>query len=254
MAEAGKAGPRASATTMVVANNISNRGTLSRHPPSSSNTSSTSHPHGSDSSHNSRPPGSSHSSGDRGISGRPPDPGPTGRDHLPVSSSTPGPGGRGHLPNSSTVAEGPTRGDDIIGETISRTGSRPCVSGAVRWSISPQTAGQLRPHSCQSIVRTRHHRLQELTPRSTTPEPLPLDIARQRWTFDHFKLWASAATRQLRTCPDDATTAQIRRANSTNSTSIGASLGIRLELLVRDIPGATGTIRASRRVCESGFQ
>ena len=76
VAEAGKAGARASATTMGVTNNISNRGTLSRHPPGSSNTSSTSHPYGSDSSHNSRPPGSSsdihsHSSGDRGISRRP---------------------------------------------------------------------------------------------------------------------------------------------------------------------------------------
>ena len=127
--EAGKSGSRASATTMVVTNNISNRGTLSRHPPGSRSSTSTSHPHGSDSSHNSCSPGSSggssdihsHSRGDRGIIRRPPGPGPTGRDHLPISSSTPGPAGRGHLPNSSTVAEGPTRGDDIIGETISRT-------------------------------------------------------------------------------------------------------------------------------------
>ena len=152
--EAGKEGARASATTVVVTNNISDRGTLSRHAPGSSNTSSTSNPHGS---HNSRPPGSSsssssihsHSSGDRGISRRHPDPGRTGRDHLPVNSSTPGPAGRGHLPNSSTVAEGPTRGDDIVGEAISRTGSRFCVSCAVRRSIFPQTTGQLRPHPCQ---------------------------------------------------------------------------------------------------------
>ena len=176
--EASKAGARASATTMVVTNNTSNRGILSRHLPGSS---STSHPHGNESSHNGRPPGSSnsssdihsHSSGDRSISGRPPDPELTGRDHLFVSSSTPEPAGRGHLPNSSTVAEGPTRSFDIIGEAISRTGSRPCVSGAVRRSISPQTAGQLRPHPCHSSVRTRHHRFQELTPRSTTPAPLP---------------------------------------------------------------------------------
>ena len=159
--EAGKAGARASATTVVVTSNISNRGTLSTHLPRSS---STSHPHGSDS--NRRPPGSSSSSsdihsdssGDRGISRRPPDPGPTGRDHLLVSSSIPGPAWRGHLPNSSTVAEGLTRGDDIIGEAISRTGSRFCVSDAVRWSISPRSAEQLRPHPCHSIVRTRHHR------------------------------------------------------------------------------------------------
>ena len=113
MDEAGKAGARASATTMVVTNNISNRGILSTHLPGSS---STSHPHGSDINHNSRPLGSSssssdihsHSSGDRGISRRPTDPGPTG--------------GKGHLPNSSTVVEGPTSGDDIIGEAISRTG------------------------------------------------------------------------------------------------------------------------------------
>ena len=39
------------------------------------------------------------------------------------------------------------------------------------------------------------------TPRSTTPAPPPrLDIARQRWTFDHFKLLASGAARQLCTC------------------------------------------------------
>ena len=139
--EAGKAGARASATTMVVTNNISNRGILSTHLPRSS---STSHPQGSNSNHNSHPPGGSssssnihsHSSGDRGISRRPSDPGPTGRDHLPVSSSTPGPAGRGHLPNSSTVAEDLTRGDDIIGKAISRTDTRFCVSGAVRRSIS----------------------------------------------------------------------------------------------------------------------
>ena len=95
------------------------------------------------------------------------------RDHLPVSSSTPGPAGRCHLPNNSTVAGGPTRGDDIIGEATSRTGSRPCVSGAVRRSISLQTAGQLRPHPCHNIARTQHHRFQELTPCSTTPAPLP---------------------------------------------------------------------------------
>ena len=105
--EAGKAGARTSATTMVVTNNISIRGILSTHFPRSS---STSHPHGSNSNHNSHPPGGSssssdihsHSSGDRGISRRPTDPGPTGRDHLPVSSSIPGPAGRGHFPNSST--------------------------------------------------------------------------------------------------------------------------------------------------------
>ena len=133
--EAGKAGPRASATTVVVTSNNSNRGIPSTHLPRSS---STSHPHGSDS--NSHPPGSSssssdihsHSSGDRGISRRPPDPGPTDRDHIPISGSTPGPAGRGHLLNSSTVADGLTCGDDIIGEAISRTGSRLCASGAVR--------------------------------------------------------------------------------------------------------------------------
>ena len=36
----------------------------------------------------------------------------------------------------------------------------------------------------------------------------PLDIARQRWTFDRVQLRTSAATRQL-TCPADATTTQI---------------------------------------------
>ena len=172
--EAGKAGAWASATTVVVTSKISKRGILSTPIPRSSSTNQP--PHGSDS--NSRPPGSSsdihsHSSGDRGISRRPPNPGPTGRDHLSVSSSTPGPAGRGHLPNSSTVAEGLTRGDDIIGEAISRTGSKFCVSGAARRSISSRTAEQLRPHPCHSIVRTRHHRSQELTPRSTTPAPLP---------------------------------------------------------------------------------
>ena len=175
MDEAGKAGAWTSATAMAVTENISNRGILSRHLPGSS---SSSHPHGSDSNQNSHLPGSSsgihsHSSGDRGINRRPPDPGPTGRDHLPVSSSTPGPAERGHLPNSRTVAEGPTRGDDIFGEAISRTTSRPCVSGAVRPSISPKTAGQLRPHPRHRIVHTRHHRFQELTPRSTTSAPLP---------------------------------------------------------------------------------
>ena len=139
--EAGKAGAQTSATTMVVTNNISNMGILSTHLPRSS---STSHPHGSNSNHNSRPPGGS--SGDRAISRRPSDSGPTGIDHLPVSSSTPGPAGRGHLPNSSAVAQGLTRGDDMIGEAISRTGSRFCVSGAVRRSSSPRTAGQLCPH------------------------------------------------------------------------------------------------------------
>ena len=257
VAEDGKAGARASATTMVVTNNISNRGTLSRHPPGSSNTGSISYPHGSDSSHNSHPHGSSssgdihsYSSGDRGISRRPPDPGPTRRDHLLVSSSTPGPAGRGHLPYSSTVAEGPTHGDDIIGEAISRTGSRSCVSDAVRRSISLQTAGQLRPHPCPAssvrgitVFRSLGRAVRHLP-------PSPLDITRQRWTFDHFKLRASAATRQLRTCLADATIAQICQTNSTNSTSVGASLGIRLELLLRKIPGATGTIRAFRRVFE----
>ena len=81
--------------------------------------------------------------------------------------------------------------------------------------------------------------------------PSPMDITRQRWTFDLFNLRASA-TRQLRTCPADATAAQICRADS-NSTSAGASLGFRLELLLRVIPGSTGTMRASRRVSEFGF-
>ena len=37
----------------------------------------------------------------------------------------------------------------------------------------------------------------------------PVDATRQRWTFDGVKLRASAATRQLCTCPADATAAQI---------------------------------------------
>ena len=206
--KAGKAGARASATTVVATNNISNTAILSPHLPRSS---STSHPHGSNSNHNSRPPGGSssdihsHSSGDRGISRRPTDSGPTGRDYLPVNSSTPGPAERGHLPDSSTVAEGLTRGDDIIGEAVSRTGSRFCVSGAVRRSISPRTAEQLRPYPCHSARGIIPFRSLRRAVRHLPPSLL--DIARQRWTFDHFKLRASAATRQLRTCPADATAA-----------------------------------------------
>ena len=80
-------------------------------------------------------------------------------------------------PNSSTGAERPTSGDDI-GEKICRTEisravSDTCVSGAARRSISPQSAGQLRPHQRRSIVRMRHHLSQELMPRSTAPAPLP---------------------------------------------------------------------------------
>ena len=141
--EAGKAGARASTTTVVVTSNISNRGIVS----------------GSDS--NSRPPGSSidihsHSSGDRGISRRLPDPGPIGSDRLPIRSSTPGPAGRGHLPNSSTVAEGLTRGDDIIGDAISRTGSRFCVSEAEHFpadcrATAPAPVPQHRPYAASSF-------------------------------------------------------------------------------------------------------
>ena len=78
----------------------------------------------------------------------------------------------------------------------------------------------------------------------------PMDIARiQRWIFDRVKLRTSAATRQLCTCPADATTAQTSRTTST-----GASLGIRVELLIRALPGSTDTLRASRRVSEFVFK
>ena len=184
MGEAGKGGDQASATTMVevAISNTSSRGTRSRRPPSSS--SSTSRPHGSDNNHSSRPHGSSsssssdirsHNTGDRSI-----------------SSSTPGPAGRDHPPNSSTRAEHPPSGDDI-GAEISRTGSDACVSGARR-SISPQSAGQFRPHQRHSIIRTRHHLFQELMSRSTAPAPLPLDVARQQCAFDRVQVRISAIT------------------------------------------------------------
>ena len=225
--ETGKAGARASATTVAASNNISNRGILRTHLPHLPRSTSTSHPHASNSNHYSRPPGGSnsdihnHSSGDRGIRRRLTDPGPTGRDHLPVSSSTSGPGGRGHLPNSSTVAEGLTCGDDIIGEAIRRTGSRLCVSGAVRRGISPQTAGQLGLHPCHSIVRTRHHRFQELTPRSTTPAPL--SPRHRTTTMDIRPLQATGLHRN--TPATHLPSRCHRRTDSTNSTSISASLG-----------------------------
>ena len=186
MGEAGKGGDQASATTMVevAISNTSSRGTRSRRPPSSS--SSTSRPHGSDNNHSSRPHGSSsssssssdirrHNTGDRSI-----------------SSSTPGPAGRDHPPNSSTRAEHPPSGDDI-GAEISRTASDACVSGARR-SISPQSAGQFRPHQRHSIIRTRHHLFQELMSRSTAPAPLPLDVARQQCAFDRVQVRISAIT------------------------------------------------------------
>ena len=161
MDDAGRAGSRASVTTVVATNNTINRGILSTHLPRSS---STSYPYGSDS--NSRPPGSSssssdihsHSSGDHGISRSPPDPGPTIRDHLPVSSSTPGPAERVHLPNSSTIAEGLTRGYDIIGKAISRTGSRFCqwCSEAEHFpadcrAAAPASVPQHRPYATSSF-------------------------------------------------------------------------------------------------------
>ena len=79
--------------------------------------------------------------------------------------------------------------------------------------------------------------------------PSSLDITRQRRTIDLFSLRASAASRQFHSCAANATAAQIYRV----STSAGAFFGFRLELLVRAIPGSTGTIRASRRVSEFGF-
>ena len=76
-----------------------------------------------------------------------------------------------------------------------------------------------------------------------------LDITRQRRTINLFNLRTTTASRQFRTCSAGATAAQICRA----SISAGASLGLRLELFLRAIPGSTGTIRASRRVSEFGF-
>ena len=166
MGEAGKADAQASATTMVEVE-TSIRVIYSRCAPGSS--SHNSFPHGSSSS--SSDDIRSHNSEDRGISSS--TPGPAGRDHLPISSSTPGPAGRDQPPNSSTGAECPTSGDGIGEETsrteISHTGSDTCVSGAARMSVSPQGAGQLRPHQRRSIVRMRHHLFQELMPRSTAP-------------------------------------------------------------------------------------
>ena len=139
--EAGKAGAQAGATTMVVAaissKDIRGRCTLG---------SSSSHPRRC---HNSRTHGSSsnststsrdfrsHSSRDRSINS--PTPGAAGREYLTISRPTPGAAGEDHLP-SSGEEERITSGGHNIGEDISHTSSAPCVSSAVRRSISAQTA------------------------------------------------------------------------------------------------------------------
>ena len=215
MGEAGKAGVQASATTMVevATSNTRNRGTRSRCSPGSS----TSHPHGNNSSHNSRPHDNSssdirsHNSGDRGISNL--IPGPAGKHHLPIRSSPPGPAGRDHPPNSSTGTERPTGGDDIgeeISTTISRTGSDTFVSGAARRSISPQSAGQLRPHQRRRIIRTGHHLFPgSYAAQSSTCPPPPRTSHDSDGHFDRVQLRISAANQKLCTCPADATTPQI---------------------------------------------
>ena len=119
----------------------------------------------------------------------------------------------------------------------------------------PQTAGQLGPHPCHSIVRTRHHRFHELTPRSTTPAPLP--PGHRTTTMDIRPLQATGlhrytpATHLPRRChrrldlSDRLHELHLHRRLSrklTGNSPPGA------------IPGATSTIRASRRVCEFGFQ
>ena len=102
-----------------------------------------------------------------------------------------------------------------------------------------------RSPCCAVRYRRPCRAVQHWSPCRAVPHspPSSLDITRQRWTIDLFNLRASAASRQFCTCPADATAAQIFRA----FTSAGTSLGFRLELLLRAIPGSTGTIRTSRR-------
>ena len=140
--EAGKPGPQAGATTMVMAA-ISSKDVRGRCAPGSSTshsrrlhnsrTHSSSISSSSSVSHDSR----SHNSRDRSISS--PTPGAAGREHLTTTSPTSGAAGEDHHPNSGEENH-ITSGDHNIGEEISHTSSAQCVSSAVRRSISPQTA------------------------------------------------------------------------------------------------------------------
>ena len=201
--------------------------------------SSTSHPrrchnrraHGSSSSTSTRRDFRSHNSRDRNINSA--TPGAAGREHLTISSPTPGAAGEDHLPNSGEK-EHIISGDHNIGEEISHTSSAPDNHARTNAAAS-YICGIIFGSLCRAV---RHS------------PPSSLNITRQRWTFKLSNLQASAATRQLRTYPADATAAQICRINST---SAGASLGLRLELLLRVIPCSTGTVRAFSRVYEFGF-
>ena len=106
----------------------------------------------------------------------------------------------------------------------------PCRT--VRYRSPSRTAVQHR--SCRTV---RHS------------PPSCLDITRQRYSIDPFSLRTSVKSSQFCTSLADATAAHICRV----ATSTGASFRFWLELLFRAIPSSTGTIRASRRVFEFGF-
>ena len=107
----------------------------------------------------------------------------------------------------------------------------PCRT--VRYRSPSRTAVQYR--SCRTV---RHS------------PPSYLDITRQRYSIDPFSLRTSVKSSQFCTSLADATAAaHICRV----ATSTGASFRFWLELLFRAIPSSTGTIRASRRIFEFGF-
>ena len=182
-----------------------------------------------------------------------------------ISSPTPGAAGEDHLTDSGEE-ERITSEDHNIGEEISHTSARH-VSAVRRGGTFPRRLRDNHAHTnatassiCGIIFRSPCRAVRYRSPCRAVlhwspcravrhSPPSPLDITRQRWTIDLFNLRASAASRQFRTCPADATAAQICRA----STFAGASLGFRLELLLRAIPGSTGAKRASRRVSGSGL-
>ena len=105
---------------------------------------------------------------------------------------------------------------------------------AVRYRSPCRTAVQHRS-SCRTV---RHS------------PPSYLDTTRQRYSIDPFSLRTSVKSSQFCTSLADATAAaHICRV----ATSTVSSFRFWLELLFRAIPSSTGTIRASRRVFEFGF-
>ena len=176
-----------------------------------------------------------------------------------ISRPTPGAAGEDR-PTSSGEEERTTSVHHDIGEEIRLTSSE---------RVMCQQCGEEEHFPADCVITmpapTPHsytNHLQEPVPRSTVLKPMSRSTALEpmsRSTALTPFLPGHQSTpsvygpppesSQFCTCPADATAAQICRA----STSAGASFGFRLELLLRAIPGSTGTIRASRRVFEFGF-